>query len=60
MRAYVLTTGILFALLTAAHVWRIVAESHRLATEPDFVIITLAAAGMSLWAFLLVRRERGR
>jgi hypothetical protein len=60
MRAYVLTTGILFALLTVAHLWRIAAESRRLATEPDFVIITLAAAGMSLWAFLLVRRERGR
>ena len=60
MRAYVITTGILFALLTVAHLWRIAAESHRLATEPDFIIITLAAAGMSVWALLVLRRERGR
>lgn len=60
MRAYVITTGILFALLTVAHLWRIAAESRRLASEPDFVIITLAAAGMSVWAYLVLRRERGR
>jgi len=60
MRAYLITTGILFALLTGAHLWRIAAESRRLATEPDFVIITLVAAGMSVWAFRLLRRERER
>jgi hypothetical protein len=57
MRAYVITTGILFALLTGAHLWRIAAESRRLATEPDFVIITLAAAVMTVWAALLLRRR---
>jgi hypothetical protein len=60
MRAYVLTTGIVFALLVAAHLWRVVAESARLATEPDFIVITLAAAALSAWAaWLLLRRGPG-
>lgn len=56
MKSYVATTGVLFALLTLAHIWRIVAERHSLATEPDFVVITIASAAMSLWAFRLVAR----
>ena len=56
MRAYVMTTGVVFALLTAAHLWRIVAERHDLATQPSFMAITLAAAAMSIWAFIALRR----
>lgn len=55
MRSYLFTTGTLFALLVAAHVWRIVAESRALLHQPDFVIITLVAAGFSAWAFRLLR-----
>jgi hypothetical protein len=59
MRAYVMTTGVVFALLVVAHFWRIAAESPSLATEPDFLVITLAAGLLSAWAArLLFRRPR--
>ena len=54
MKAYVLTTGVVFGLLTLAHVWRVVAEGTQVATNPSFVLITIAAAAMSVWAFRLV------
>ena len=55
MKAYLLTTGTVFALLTLAHVWRVVAESSSLATQPFYVLITIASAALSIWAFRLVR-----
>ena len=57
MRAYTLTTGIVFALLAVAHVWRIVGERRSLATQPEFLAITLAAGAMSAWAFVSLRRS---
>jgi len=56
MRAYTLTTGIVFALLAVAHLWRIVGERRELATQPEFVGITLVAAALSAWAFIALRR----
>ena len=56
MRVYVLTTGVIFALLAVAHVFRMVAERHTLATDPWFLIITLVAALLSVWAFMVARR----
>ena len=47
MRAYTITTGIVFALLAVAHVWRIIGERRDLATQPEFGAITLAAAPRS-------------
>jgi hypothetical protein len=55
MRAYLVTTGVMFALIAVAHLWRIVAESRALATEPWFMGLTIAAAVMSAWAFRLLR-----
>ena len=59
MRAYILTTGILFGLLALVHLWRIVEETPSLATDPWFMLITLAAAGLGLWAWRLLRRASG-
>ncbi|HYT73082.1 MAG TPA: hypothetical protein VEK78_16975 [Gemmatimonadales bacterium] len=56
MRAYVITTGVIFSLLVVAHVWRIVAEPH-LATDPGYILITLAAGLLSVWAGLVLRRS---
>jgi hypothetical protein len=56
MRAYIMTTGVIFALLVVAHVWRMAVESWRLAREPEYIVITLLAAGLSIWAFRLLRR----
>jgi hypothetical protein len=58
MKAYLITTGVVFALLVVAHVWRVVTESRHLATEPDFIVITLAAAAMSVWAWRLLWRYK--
>jgi len=57
MKAYLATTGTLFGLVTLAHIWRIAAERPHLATEPWYILITLLAAGLSLWAFRLLRRR---
>ena len=55
MRAYVITTGALFGLLTVAHALRIVAEGPQLLTQPWWVLVTLTAAGLCVWALRLLR-----
>jgi len=54
MKAYVITTGALFVLLALAHVVRMFLEPA-LATAPWFIALTVAPAGLSLWAFCLLR-----
>ena len=58
MRAYVLTTGVVFALLTLAHLWRIAAEGAHLLTNPWWVGITLGAGALAFWAWRLLRVSR--
>ena len=55
MKAYLITTGTVFALLVVLHVWRFIVEGGHLATDPWFWFITLVAAGLSVWAWSLVR-----
>ena len=55
MKAYVVTTGSLFGLLAAVHVWRIIEEGPQLATNPWHMLTTVAAAALGLWAWRLVR-----
>jgi hypothetical protein len=55
MKAYVMTTGVLFGLLTVVHVWRVLEEGPGLAADPWYVLTTLAAAALCLWAWRLVR-----
>jgi hypothetical protein len=56
VRAYVITTGIVFALLTVAHLLRMAMEDPHLAADPIYIAITAAAAGLSGWAFYVLRR----
>jgi hypothetical protein len=58
MRAYVTTTGFLFGVLALIHVWRAIEEGASLATNPWFVLMTLLAAALSIWAFRLLRVTR--
>ena len=60
MRAYVITTGIVFAVLTAVHVLRAIEEGPQLLKEPVFVLTTLAAATLFVWAMSLLRRSTRR
>lgn len=55
MKAYVITTGSLFGVLTLAHVWRITEEGPQLARNPWWMLITIAAAALAVWAWRLVR-----
>ena len=50
MKAYLLTTGTAFGLLTLAHVWRVLAESPLLARDPWFVLITVLSAALAVYA----------
>ena len=58
MKTYVMTTGAVFALITLAHILRIVAEGPRLASEPFFVLMTVLSTALSLWAWRVLRLTR--
>ncbi len=53
MKAYLLTTAILFVVITGAHTWEMV-DRGRIYFS-DFVVIGLAA-GLAVWAWRLLRR----
>jgi hypothetical protein len=55
MKAYLITTGTVFGSLALAHVWRVIGESRSLGVDPWFVAITVISAGMSVWAFRLLK-----
>ena len=63
MRAYLLTTGALFAVLALAHLARTIAESSRL-TDPGFIVegpgIGIVAGMIAIWAWQLLRRVDAR
>jgi len=48
MKAYLITTGTVFGLITAAHIWRMFAEGSHLATDAVFLLLTVLAAGLSI------------
>ena len=54
MKAYVMTTGAVFGLLTLAHLWRIFEEGLHLAMDPWFALFTVAAGALCLWAWRLL------
>lgn len=60
MRSYVMTTGLVFGLLVAVHVWRVLVEGPHLATDPWWMLITGVAAAFCLWACRLLWLARGR
>ncbi len=61
MKAYLITTGTIFGLLAVLHILKGIDERGKLATNPaDFFIMAamgLLAAGLSVWAWCLVRRQ---
>ncbi|HTH64581.1 MAG TPA: hypothetical protein VL563_07840 [Gemmatimonadales bacterium] len=54
MKAYLITTGTVFALIVASHVLRFITEGGAL-REPTLWVLTFLAAGLSIWAFRLLR-----
>jgi len=57
MRTYIGITGLVFALIFAAHVARILAEGGGLLKEPLIVSTTALSLGFSIWAVLLLSRR---
>ena len=58
MKACLLTTGVVFALLTLAHLLRIIVEGPHLAKDPFFLLITVVAGGLCVWALWLLRLSK--
>jgi hypothetical protein len=54
VKTYIITTGAIFGILTAAHIWRVTLEPH-LATDPWFLLTTFAAAALAVWAWRRLR-----
>ena len=52
MKAYLYTTGILFAVITVAHVWEVIDRSHLFVSD---VIIVALSIGLAVWAWRLAR-----
>jgi hypothetical protein len=55
LRAYVITTGLIFVLVLAAHVARVFAEGFHLVTEPTFAFTSLLSLAVSIWAWRVFR-----
>jgi hypothetical protein len=65
MKAYLVTTGALFALIATAHFWRTYVERERLAVDPWFYLqgpgLGVVAGALSFWAWgLLWASSRSR
>ena len=54
MKAYLVTTGTVFALIVASHVLRFISEGGAV-REPLLWVLTVLAGGLSFWAFRLLR-----
>ena len=57
MRAYIITTTIIFGLVLAAHIWRVVSEHIVLSREPWFVALTVFVAALFVWGVRLSTRS---
>jgi hypothetical protein len=56
MKAYVVTTAVIFGLLTVAHIWRAIEEEPQLAKQPWYILLTIASAALCVWGLRLLRR----
>jgi hypothetical protein len=60
MKIYLTLTAIVFGLLTAMHIWRMMAESASLARDPWFLLLTVLSAALCIWAVRLLIAQRRR
>jgi hypothetical protein len=54
MKLYLITTGLLFAVIGVLHTWEIVDRGHFVFEDP---IVVLAAAGLAIWAWRLMPKR---
>jgi hypothetical protein len=55
MRAYLLTSGLVFLAVALAHAARLIAEGMGPLQEPVFAVSSLLALAMAVWAGLTLR-----
>jgi NO-binding membrane sensor protein with MHYT domain len=60
IKIYLISTGVIFGLITALHIWKAVAEGPQTAKNPFFILLTALTCGLSIWAGWLVLRRRSR
>jgi hypothetical protein len=56
MKAYIITSGAIFGLITLAHIARIFAEGLSLAANPLFIALTVVAGALCFWSWRVLRR----
>lgn len=56
MKAYLIVTGLIFALIAAAHMARVALEGAHVLTRPLFIVFTLLAIGMFAWTIAMYRK----
>jgi hypothetical protein len=56
MKAYVATSGVIFALIVAAHIARLFAEGPHLLKEPVFLFTSVLSMALVTWAWRLFRQ----
>jgi hypothetical protein len=54
MKAYLVSTGFIFALITAAHIWRAFVEWP---PGPVSISLILLPAALCVWAFALAKKS---
>jgi len=63
MRAYLITTALLFGALALVHIWRVIVEWPRSTVDPGFalemVVVIVLPGILSWWAWCLLRRLSG-
>ena len=55
-RCFVIASGIIYALILVGHIVRVVAEGVHTLTQPLFLVSSILAIGMAVWAAILVFR----
>lgn len=57
MKAYLITTGIVFTIIVGAHIFEVIDRGRLFASD---IMILVVAAGFSVWAWLLVGKAPRR
>ena len=55
MRAYVITSGTVFALVVLAHLLRLGLEGVQVIRDPVFTLSTIVAAALAIWSLRVGR-----
>lgn len=62
MKAYLITTGLLFAIMALLHVWRAIAEWPKSGLNAPFLmemtLLVLVPAALAFWAWQVLRSDK--